>query len=73
MSRRPYPRRISLSLFDAAGRLVRLLLDETIASGSHRVAWDGRNDGGQEVAAGVYFYRLDAGEFSATRRLVKLR
>jgi hypothetical protein len=31
------------------------------------------DDGGQEVAAGVYFYRLDAGEFSATRRLVKLR
>jgi hypothetical protein len=65
--------RASLRVFDAAGRRVRLLLDETIAPGSHRVAWDGRNDGGQEVAAGVYFYRLDAGEFSATRRLVKLR
>ena len=63
----------SLRLFDAAGRRVRLLFDETIAPGSHQVAWDGRNDSGQEVAAGVYFYRLDAGEFSATRRLVKLR
>jgi len=41
--------------------------------GSHEVTWDGRNDVAQEVAAGIYFYRLDAGEFSATRRLVKLR
>jgi flagellar hook assembly protein FlgD len=44
-------------VFDVKGRLVRTLpLDE----GAERVAWDGSDDGGERVPAGIYFYRLDA-------------
>jgi len=64
--------RARLRIFDAAGRLVGELADGSLAAGEHVVLWDGRNAAGAEVGSGIYFYRLDAGSFSATRPLVKL-
>jgi len=65
--------RAALRVFDASGRLVRIVLDETLEAGAHAAFWDGRNARGRAVATGVYFYRLDAGKFSETRPLVRLR
>lgn len=65
--------RATLRIFDASGRHVRLLLDETLPVGAHARSWNGRNDRGEAVGSGVYFYRLDAGEFSDIRALVRLR
>ena len=48
-----------LRVFDAAGRLVRTLLDTTAGPGLVRVAWDGADDAGRRVASGRYFYRLE--------------
>jgi hypothetical protein len=68
------PAPVKLRVFDVAGRTVRTLVDEVIPGGAaHQVRWDGRNDHGAAVAAGVYFYRLEAGEFRESRRLVRLR
>lgn len=64
---------VRLALFDVRGGLIRTLLaGETIEAGSHEVAWDGRDETGRVTAAGVYFYRLDAGRYAATRRLVRV-
>jgi len=65
--------RATLRVFDASGRLVRIVLHETLEAGVHSAFWDGRNARGDAVATGVYFYRLDAGKFSETRPLVRLR
>jgi flagellar hook assembly protein FlgD len=62
-----------LQVFDATGRNVRLIVDEALEPGEHTSFWDGRNDRGERVSSGIYFYRLDAGEFSDTRSLVQLR
>jgi hypothetical protein len=62
-----------LRIFDATGRLVRLLVDEPLSAGPHLARWDGRNDGGSPVGSGTYFYRLEAGAFSETRTLVRVR
>ena len=59
-----------MGLYDISGRMVRVSLDETLDAGPHVVRWGGLDVGGQAVAAGVYFYKLDAGDFSATRSLV---
>jgi hypothetical protein len=50
--------RTSLVVFDASGRLVRDLYDGQATAGLHMLEWDGRDDGGQRVPAGVYFCRL---------------
>ncbi len=69
----PQPARVRLSVFNIAGRLVRVLIDEERASGSHDVIWNGLSDRGQQVASGVYFCRMEAGSFRDTRRMTLLK
>ena len=65
--------RVTLSIYDVSGRLVRTLIDETRNAGLYRETWDGRNAGGAAVSSGVYFYRLRAGTFSGTKKMVLTR
>ncbi len=64
---------VSLRIYDTAGRLVRALVDEPRAAGDFDEAWDGRDDTGDRVAAGVYFCRLKVRGISQTRKMVLLR
>jgi len=64
---------VALAVYDVNGRLVRTLVSGTQAMGTHDVTWDGRDNAGATVSSGVYFYRLDAGKFSATRKMVMLK
>jgi hypothetical protein len=63
-----------LEVFDAGGRRVRSLGSEAHPpSGSGAVLWDGRDDAGARVPAGVYFARVTAGKAVATRTMVRVR
>ena len=68
-----HPAQASLRIYDVAGRLVRVLVDEHLAAGRYEEAWDGRNDGGHKVSSGVYFYRLNTAEYEQTRKMILLR
>jgi hypothetical protein len=65
--------RVRLTVFDTAGRRVRLLVDATESTGPHSVEFDGRDDAGSGLASGVYFYRLEAGNVTRTRKMVLLK
>jgi hypothetical protein len=67
------PAAVSLRIYDAAGRLVRVLANGPLASGRYAKIWDGRDGSGGSVSSGVYFYRLDAGSYSQTRKMVLLK
>ena len=73
------PSQVELSVYDVAGRRVRVLVRESLKAGRHIILWDGRDDDGSELASGVYFYRLRLGDdplFSRehlTRKLLLLR
>ena len=70
----PRPSRVNLAVFDVAGHRVRLLVDgEMMEAGRRQAAWDGRDSHGRQVAAGVYFYRLTAGSYSETKRMVLVK
>jgi len=65
---------VTLRIYDVTGRLVRTLANGgVLESGSHRVEWDGRDEGGAQLGAGLYFCRLAAGPVSETRRMVLAR
>jgi hypothetical protein len=64
---------VSLRIYDVAGRLVRTLVHGRVEAGTHQRVWDGRDDRGALSQAGVYFYRLDSGRDSRSKRLVFLR
>ncbi|MGD8394082.1 MAG: choice-of-anchor D domain-containing protein [Candidatus Eiseniibacteriota bacterium] len=67
------PGRIDLRIHDVQGRAVRVLRTGTLAPGVHRLAWDGRDAGGREVAPGIYFVRLTSPAGVETTKLVRLR
>lgn len=64
---------VTLKIYDAAGRLVRTLVDETRDAGAYTEAWLGRDDGGRQVSSGVYFYKLNAGNFEQTNKMILLK
>jgi hypothetical protein len=65
---------VRLTVHDAAGRRIRTLVDGSRAAGDGATDWDGRDDSGQRVAAGVYFVRLEAAEGeTVSRKLAYLR
>lgn len=64
---------VQLRIYDVQGRLVRTLVDEMQAPRHYDVTWDGTDSGGQRVASGVYFYRLNTAGRSASRRMVLLK
>jgi hypothetical protein len=64
---------VSLRVYDVAGRLVNVLVDEVRDAGSCEVVWDGANDEGRRVASGVYFCRMEARDYERTLKMVLLR
>jgi hypothetical protein len=66
-------REVTLTIYDVSGRLVRTLVQENRPAGAHAVRWDGRSSQGEQVPAGVYFMRLEAGSLSHTEKIVALR
>jgi flagellar hook assembly protein FlgD len=64
---------VSLRVYDAAGRLVRTLVDDVLGAGIYDVTWDGTSENGASAASGVYFYRIAAGDFVQNRKMVLLR
>lgn len=71
--RAPAPTRISLAVYDVAGRRVRTLLEGTVLPGTHDVTWDGRDERAHPVASGVYFCRLEQGGAVRSSKIVLLR
>jgi hypothetical protein len=61
---------VSLNIYDITGRLIETLVDEVQEPGVYQVEWDSSPN---QVASGIYFYRLTSGDFTSTRKLVLLR
>ena len=64
---------VRLEVFDVLGQRVKTLVVGTLSAGIHQSVWNGRNEQGQQVSNGVYFYRLQAGEFVEMRRMLLLK
>jgi DNA-binding beta-propeller fold protein YncE len=64
---------VQLAIYDVAGRRIRTLIDGNRRADMYKEVWDGTNDAGQQVATGVYFYRLTAGKFVQTRKMLLLK
>ncbi|MEJ2634070.1 MAG: T9SS type A sorting domain-containing protein [Calditrichia bacterium] len=65
--------KVQLTIFDLLGRKIRLLLDDRQAAGFYEVLWDGNDDRGVPVASGVYIYRLKAGNYSKSHKMILIR
>jgi hypothetical protein len=64
---------VEMKIFDAAGRLVRTLVERVYERGRHAAVWDGKDTRGAAVASGIYFCRFRTGVYTATTRLALIR
>jgi len=64
---------VGIRVFDAQGRQVKALVDGVCPAGRHSAAWAGDDDAGQPVGPGVYFVRMEAGDFKATSKVLLTR
>ncbi len=67
------PTHVRLVVYNVLGQEVQTLVDETRDAGQHQVMWNGRDDGGSRVASGLYLYRLEAGDYVETRKMMMLK
>jgi hypothetical protein len=65
--------KVELKVYDVSGAVVRTLVNEVKSAGAYSLAWNGRDDHGQPVSSGVYFYRMIAGDFSDVRKMTLLK
>ena len=68
----PHASPVRLDIFDMQGRRVRVLADRLLEAGQHELIWDRRTSTGAVARPGIYFYRIEAGEHRARRRMVVL-
>ena len=64
---------ITLAVYNTLGQRIRTLVDGRQDAGYYTLQWDGLDEAGQPVSSGIYFYRLTAGEFSQTKRMVMMK
>jgi hypothetical protein len=64
---------VQLHIYNMLGELVRTLVDQPMQPGNYTARWNGRNERGIQVAAGVYIYRIVAGDYRATKRMLMLK
>jgi hypothetical protein len=69
----PRQGRVSLKIYDLAGRHVSTLIDGHKPAGYHSVMWNGTDDEGRGVASGAYYYRLQAQDYEQTRKMMLVK
>ena len=67
------PGPVRVTVYDLLGRRVRTLVEETQSPGAYEVGWDGRDDAGQPVASGTYFYRLRVGDAVSSKQALRIQ
>lgn len=64
---------VQIKIYDALGREVKTLIDEMKPAGKYNIAWDGRDNFGNRVVSGVYFYKIIAGNFVQTKKMIMMK
>lgn len=69
----PQASRVRLVIFNLLGQRIVTLVDDVLPPGRREIVWFGRDQGGNEVSSGIYFYHLSADEYSETRKMVLMK
>ncbi|MCK4428374.1 MAG: T9SS type A sorting domain-containing protein, partial [candidate division Zixibacteria bacterium] len=67
------PIHTTLQIYNILGQKVRTLVDEPKEAGTYELIWDGKDDLGKDVASGIYFYQLTAGDYKYTKKMTLIR
>lgn len=69
----PSTEKVNLKVYDLLGNLVKEMVNEKLNPGQYNYQWTGTNQHGNGVSAGMYFYRIQAGKYNSTKKMVLLK
>ena len=69
----PKDLKVNLEVFNIMGQSINTLIDEELNAGEHTIEWDSRNTSGQVVSSGIYFYKLQAGDQTDSKKMMLLK
>ncbi len=64
---------VSIDIYNVKGQLVRTLVNEVQEAGNHTVVWNGIDKNNKAVGSGVYFYKMNAGKYSSTKKMIMMK
>jgi len=65
--------KVSLNIYNIKGQKVKQLVRNQLSAGQHSVVWNGKDDNGKSVSSGIYFYKLKAGNFEKTKKMILMK
>ncbi|HPM04723.1 MAG TPA: choice-of-anchor J domain-containing protein, partial [Candidatus Cloacimonas sp.] len=64
---------VSIEIFNVKGQKVKTLVNEAKAAGNHSIVWKGMDDNNRPVSSGVYFFKMSAGKYSSTKKMIMMK
>ncbi len=64
---------VTIDVYNLKGQLVKSLVNEVIETGDHIVTWNGRDNSNKSVASGVYFYKMQSSNYTATKKMILMK
>ncbi len=64
---------VNIGIYNVKGQLVKTLLNEEKAAGNHSIVWDGRDNNGSAASSGIYYYKMSAGKYSSTKKMIMMK
>jgi len=64
---------IELSIYNIKGQKVKQLVRDQFSAGEQSVVWDGRDENSKSVSSGIYFFKLNAGDFEKTKKMILIK
>ncbi len=62
-----------IEIYNLKGQKVKTLVNEELAAGKHSVIWNGADDSGKSVSSGIYFYKMRAGNYTSTKKMILMK
>ncbi|MEA2097237.1 MAG: FlgD immunoglobulin-like domain containing protein, partial [Candidatus Cloacimonadota bacterium] len=64
---------VTLEVYNIKGQKVKQLVNNQLSAGKHSVIWNGKDNNGKSVTSGIYFYKMKAGKFTSTKKMILLK
>ena len=64
---------VTLEIYNIKGRKVKQLVNDQLSAGTHSIVWNGTDENNTPTSSGIYFYKLKAGNFQRTRKMILLK
>ena len=64
---------VKVNIYNVKGQLVKTLVNDNMNAGKHTIVWNGRDNAGKAVSSGVYFYKMSAGKYSSTKKMIMMK